>query len=830
MSVATLLTQPKLVEKLQGVSDEDNLGQDMTELIRRILSDTEKSASVLSAVSDAFEQFARDFVDNATDLDGGLQQIYSLLTPLVQHIRSFGEDDKLGNFTDAVEFIAEKFIALTSAIADLGINDIRRVVEQLLTIFTSKFGFSLEHIVEQLWLMFDTIISELNTTPAGVDAEEKELRLITASLLGKVKRELQEKLVLPAITTDEIATAVMKVLREQGLDGWIQDANQIAEAVKAVFLAAGSIGELINIAGGGSVGAAKTAVAGDSYCWYASWLLATRRRCFGEIIGNYVILNPVDEVWISADKTQVIWRTVFGDDVVLLEGTNVRWQDAPYFSGETEAEYALCKHISHDTLEMFTQLTYALMEFGKGIWNSVDAGEAGDRATAITHAIWNVFNVGFAALGGKPFTSLLTQAAAWGQGHQGWLNMIFPIVGTVLPSLEGRHTAADQRKFAFWGILLADDVLERAAHHLLLGTVRDLLLSTFTLVNNIDEAQGNDTSHPINKEYTSTWAAVGGTAATIIFFKNMYNKSDYKYPCDGFLWSFAGALTGLCGGLVGTVTGSALAGFKFDVKNFFVDIGIESAKGFVLYYLNAYSWVENATDGGKFNGSNAEFAGYPEKTQAIPSPYKLPFAAAETKPCVQGNLGMWSHFASSNQIYAVDFGFDQGQEIVASRSGVVVDFFDQTPNDTEAGGDWNYIVVRHDEPGESTAMRDIHDQYHDGNTYITYGIYGHGRTNGVREIFAARTPSRAPTQIRGARVQQGEPIMKAGNTGISLHNHLHFQVKTKLEAHGTALPSNDTIPLNTIVSDTMPFVYQDVEGDGVVKSLAFYTSTNGTGS
>ena len=826
MSVASLLTQPKLVEKLANNESSESietLAEDIVVLLRRLLANPQKAEVILQAFKNGFEEFGEDFVNNATDFNGGIQQLTQLISPLISELQSFGTTDAFDGFTSAIEFIFDKLIALMDTVANLTVNDIRGFISQLLTIMESKFSFSLDAIMLQSWALFDSVIAELKDIPAGADREERDLRMVTAGLLGRLKRELQAVATVPTYTNDDIADTIMKILREVGLDGWMQDANEIAEAVKAVLMAAGSIGELIQTVGD-SVGAAKAAEGGDTYCWYASWLLQSRRRNFGQLLLNYLMLNPSDEVWVTSDKTQVVWRTVHGDDVVLHEGTDVKWTDAPMFSTATGAEYALFEKVSPDAMEFMAKLSYVLVEFGKMTWNIVDATEKGDHATATTHAIWNAFNSGFGALGDKPFISYLVQAAGWGQGHQGWMNILFPLIGTTLPSLEGRQTEADKAAGAFWFILFLDDVLERFGHHALLGMIREVWLSLFTLINNIDGAQGNDDSHPINKEYTAALAGALGYVAQIIFFKFIYNKNDYKYPFNNFLWSFAGALAGLCGGLVGTCLSAACA-TAFSVKDFFIDIGLETGKGFLLYYINAYSWVENDTDGGKFNGENPDFGGYPDKAD---SPYKLPYAAGETKMCVQGHQGMWSHFAESDQIYAVDFGFDQAEIIRAARPGTVVGYVETVANDDHSqntDGGWNYIIIRHDQ-AEDTSVREHHDRFHDGNVYITYAIYGHGRQNGVTEAFnEAGVPGDPIHKV----VAQGDPIMKAGNTGVSFHNHLHMQIKTRKEAHAGAAPGG-SINLNStdFEDSTIPFVFADVPGDGVVKSLAFYTSENGS--
>lgn len=821
MSVATLLTQPQLVEKLNSMSDQDTLAEDFFALVRRIIMNTEKSQFILQCLGRALETFTTKFISEATNFEQGQQQLHNLMALLINQVKAFGQAPALGgDFAEVVEFLAERIVVLLDSVALLSINHIRDFVSQLLTILTSQFGFSLTSIVDQAWGLLDSIIIELRDIPAETDVEERELRLVTASLMSKLKRQLQEQVNLPELDSDQLATFIMKELRELGLEEWIKNGRQLADSIKSVLLASGSIADLIKKVMGDSVGAAARAPnSGDSYSWYASWLLATRNREIHETLGNFFILNPSDEVWVTADKTQVVWLTVFDGDICLHEGSNLKWNDAPMFNSATGAEYVLFPHISADTMELLSQLSWSLVEFGKGIWNSVDASEEGDRATAITHAIWNFFNSGFGGLGGKPFISYLLAAAGTGQGHRGWMNALFPILGTTLPSLEGRQTEADEAKFAFWAILFADDVLERASHHLLLHTVRDLFLSTLTLINNMGQPQGNDASHPINKEYTGTWATVGGTIATIIYLKSWYNKKDYKHPFSGFLWTFASMLAGLVGGLIGTLLGSVWS-LGFSPKGFLVDIGMETAKPLLTHYLNLYSWIENDTDDGKYNGDRTAFLGYPEKSS---SPYFLPWENGVTRMCVQGNMGMWSHFDASDQIYAVDFGFDQGELIHAARGGTVVGYFDGRIND-DHDHDWNYIVIRHDHSSESQAVRLLHDKYSSATAFVTYGVYGHGRTNGVTEVFAER--GIAAASIIGNVVQQGDTIMKAGNTGISFHNHLHFHVKHNGEELGTT-PATPPLKPEDLSSNTMPFVFRNVADKGVVKSLTFYTSTGG---
>ena len=76
--------------------------------------------------------------------------------------------------------------------------------------------------------------------------------------------------------------------------------------------------------------------------------------------------------------------------------------------------------------------------------------------------------------------------------------------------------------------------------------------------------------------------------------------------------------------------------------------------------------------------SSCSLAGYPA---ASSSPYMLPWGN-DMKQCVQGNMGVWSHYpdASSQQTYAYDYSHDVGTEILASRAGIITQLRDNQPD------------------------------------------------------------------------------------------------------------------------------------------------------
>jgi len=134
-----------------------------------------------------------------------------------------------------------------------------------------------------------------------------------------------------------------------------------------------------------------------------------------------------------------------------------------------------------------------------------------------------------------------------------------------------------------------------------------------------------------------------------------------------------------------------------------------------------------------------------QKSAPKPYAYALPYKDAPHR-VRQAFLGRFSHYAGSQDEYAIDWTMPVGTKVVAARAGTVVAF----RSDVDTGGrdvrfkkDYNYIVIRHE----------------DG----TYAEYLHLEKDGVFVKL-------------GEKVEQGDPIGSSGNTGYTSEPHLHFAV------------------------------------------------------
>jgi len=564
---------------------------------------------------------------------------------------------------------------------------------------------------------------------------------------------------------------------------------------------------------------------------------------------------PGDKVWVNRERTQVLLG-----DRILHEGTNVNWYDTPLFSGDRGTHYTF-KHATPETTE---HLAYHSAWASDGLETLLHlvSLERGDYASNSFNAVWNVVNLIVKLVAKRPLSDYITH---WGTGS-------ISIVGTLLASLEGMHTRVSAFNwFAFWVfVLLVSDMGEKALYGYWLNMARNLLLSFTTLLNyegarvETDFLTGiRDRNRPQNR------VVVDGVVNVFVDLSLIWLA--YLVPRDEYIFPFASVdLTlgygigaalgmGLLGGFVGTVIAESIAWAEdWEVLGYSLLKSMLWSVSRFWPYL--YILREGDTDGGRYNPTGPAFSGYPDSDT---SPYNLPYEAGSSILWGQCNQGMWSHHFTGEagdrpQVYAFDLAMDQDDEVLAMRPGTVVDFFDWVPNDENVrtnrpafpagtppqmgtlARNWNFIMIRHDRnedgtlipvgslPPNPNPLNSPHDLDQGGGRVVTYSVYGHGRNGSVRDIFATRlgipVANILPNAIIGQTVLRGQPIMRAGDTGVSFHNHLHIQVmvgpatgvEVRLDNAGGTPPS--------VNNYTIPFLFREI--DGVPKVLNSYLSQN----
>ena len=133
----------------------------------------------------------------------------------------------------------------------------------------------------------------------------------------------------------------------------------------------------------------------------------------------------------------------------------------------------------------------------------------------------------------------------------------------------------------------------------------------------------------------------------------------------------------------------------------------------------------------------------------------------------------YSHTPCSDprQNYAYDFALDHGDEVLAMRDGVVWRCRESV-DDNDHSGRPNLIVILHDAP---LAGHDFKDDT--GTTGETFAFYLHGKKGGVTAAFGFTPTPENTNPGMGTRVQRGQVIMHANNTGNSAFNHVHVDIR-----------------------------------------------------
>lgn len=555
--------------------------------------------------------------------------------------------------------------------------------------------------------------------------------------------------------------------------------------------------------------------------WEGDWWQAKGSALGQALLG--LIGWPGEQVRVDSSGKRVL----MGNKIMHV-GENAKWHEAPIFNSEFSDDgryFYTFKVANNEVMEWTAFITAILRDTAVTVWHSTQAiDQPGHRAASIINGIYDLGHGLNTGIAGKPFSGYdTTPFYRW---TDFFLELIearggLPFLGLFAASFQGKHTAASGANItAFWFTVLMGDFVKYIGPLTTTNLARNALLSFMTLLNFPTPWGSGPSTLPRspaqnNKEQDGMVALV--EALFGLWLVSYVKKEDYVHPFRGQmpdevwkLWLLGGMGMGLFAGFTGTVV-SATVAWAEDWKLLGITMLKSMFKMPVMFLPLLYSSHEGKTDDGHFNPTGGpEFNGYPAK----PSPYLLPYASGSSINIGQAHAGFWSHNVPTNpasiQTYAVDFALDQAVEILASRPGTVVSFFEGTVDDTT--GPWNNIIIRHDvdDDGNPVAPDAVHDLDAGGTPVVTFAVYGHGRQNGVTAAFA-RWATPVPTaSIVGTQVKRGQPIMLAGDTGNSWYNHCHMHI----------------LPRNASPGYTIPFIYDDVPGDGVPKALSWYTSTN----
>jgi len=878
MALGSILLQPQALNRLQNIDEAQALGDDILALLHQIMVNPEHAQSVLPAFERAFGSMGERLrVRLEPRLDRALDELRNIIQPVIEQAQAIADQgrdlDSAGDVLELASMVLEQLIELAQSLSE---PELRNFATRIHSLLRDTLGLNQDLFKDELRQVFTQVRTELLSGVNAMTPERANIHLALAALLGRLESELFDQWSRLDLNPNRLAQMIMQALNQSGFEDLRSQFACLLGKLQAALRTSGNIIELAKPSafGPGSVGAAQARepLTGDKYCWYASWLYGTRRReisDFGYWLASQLPGFPNDEVWLSEDRTQLILRKALRDDEVLHEasGGNLNWHQASQFTSASSNECFTFGVVNAEFLETWTQVFDMLRDFSKGTAHTIScATSPKEYAVNIPLVVWNWSKMMGSGFAQAPLTSFLTNRAGWDVGSQ-WMYTLIPGLSIILGSLEGKHTATNEtNKFLQWLTLLGGDALNAFTIDAVASGAHSSMLSLWTLMNYSGPAgkSGSEDTRPRNREYGGPLIGLTVTGAGWLLMKAI-PREDYAHPFFSgnnkfyLNWLLYAPLMGAAGGLLGTLITWAISR-TYDWEQLGKEIGVGALQTWGSFIVQQYTTMEGDTKDGKYNPTldvsgtpyspaRQEFNEYPPGTS---SPYKLPYVQGKALYVGQANQGMFSHmrFNSLPQVYAYDFAHDFGEEILASRGGTVIDFFDWFADDIEPttpqmvaalataqgvmgatfrSGDpfyasWNYIIIRHD------TQNSIHDKDVGGATVTTYAVYGHGKQGSVRAAFNGLSTAVTATSIIGSTVQQGQPIMHAGDVGVSFHNHLHMHVLGHVTGGTNPTPAAPPIWPSQLSPYTLPFVFQEgrhvIGRDGPLRYLTWYKSDN----
>ncbi len=815
-------------------------------------------------------------------MPNALQRLRDWIQPLSDALTALGPEPPDG-VTGGLELGQRLLLALADALGGLTLESIRQQVDLVLDVLRTDLGITNAFLEELLWEYADEAVRRLEAIPPDADARVRADRLRLAALLRGIKRRLRGHFTLPEWDADEVARTLLSLLRDSGL----VQAARTAACLSAGLAEGAEVGTALNrllpFGGAPEPSALAAATAADAdpkpqYCWYATWLLGSQDGVGRTILAPIPLPWMPDsaaDVWIDREQGNLVMKaTLFGGGEERLKDPATdqpyppaeSWKELPIFNRSTPPYYTFdCA--GKDAMEGWAYHTAWAADALRMVLNltSVEEGDwLANALNAILHAGQGTFKIA----GRSPFGWWFPVAVSRNARVPRWLLSRFPL-GTLAGSFQGMNSAPFGNAFWYWFTLLVTDGGESYLLNAATSSFRDALLSFLTLLNYsgpvrhepFPDDRPDDRAE--NRKEIGGVAGLGGTVAGQMLVKIAQSQAKKDY-CNPFRqgahsarmllgWTLlGGSLAAWTGAIVGTIVAECVAWAE--------DWGVLGERlltsmpaAILSFYPSFYLAEEGQTDGGKFNPNpdGPTFAGYPENVAV--SPYSLPWQKDKSLECAEGNHGFWTHNAVPKEaddpgftplIYAYDFGLSDGDEVLAARSGTVVDFVDDVADNESSERDfsvpsrsWNFVLIRHDldaagnlGPGDTpVAPLAGYDRDQGGAVVTTYAFYGHGRQGSVRELLG--------NQPIGRRVRRGQPVMRCGNTGFYIH--LHMDVRPGPAAPSPVPPPDTTapVPLESLGKRTLPFVFRDVSGridinqlkfspiEGVPVTLNYYTSS-----
>jgi hypothetical protein len=726
----------------------------LVDFIESLLKDPEGGPATLQALIDSGIEVVPAFLVSRQEksrlAEGRIRQLVRPFNDILQAFLA-GVTGDLGASVPVV------LHALRSLLAELRAESLGRFLKEAIHLARHDLDVTPEALTALFRSFIEGAATRLQSRVDGGDLSEEALKRYELGLnLRNLEHLILDELEWPDLDLDVMVDSIVKIYKEKGIDTILGKIEKVLEAADALAEPLAILLETMQQQGpaaGGSVGARSVgaAAAGDPppdapstvdsttpFSWYASWVLHTETRFnvteasttidpIGAIQYRYIPPIHMERIafhtlWatdaletlahiISVEKGDIasnmlntfwdLFNTVNTPVNKLMIPGWMQWTLTPVLtflgglegircSGGGDAAYPWIQ-IAEDLGEtaLYRRWTWMMREFLLSFLTLLNHKQK-------EHRDW--FNARAAEL--QPQEAELIQV-------NGQLDATPAPVGAAKTDLEERKASLENTLNQAYFLLRQGNHNQFAGFMYGLGEVGAIILPV-VLSNTDRQSYGFAGQAPpeamIGKMFGGMAINLGFRGVSILLagltaweFPDDHNQMLISWLLlsnDRFIWNPKRETRG------------ENAGRGIFV---FFNFVIEALMQMVYLYL----FTNGNTSDGKFAallGTTAEFAGYPP---GAGSPYLLPWNGGQTKQCVQNPMGIWSHFPGDFQTYAYDFDHDAGDEVLCSRTGVVLNLCDQVPNNLDANklpaglvapldalggyqfGGWNFMELLH---------------------------------------------------------------------------------------------------------------------------------------
>ena len=302
MSVGAVLVQPQRVRRAASIDAEFAVLDDLVLVATRTFADAVAGGDIHATLRDAFLASVQRVAAQAeAGFPAALERLELLgqafVDAIEEEIEAFTSVGDAAGVVDGVRELLDRIADLAESITA---DTIREPIEELVDIVQVDFGLTPDFLDDEVRTLFDDAVARLEDIPAGADTEARSNRLAVARALRRLRNRIRGELVIPELDASLLGDELFRWLERTGVLGAVAKFACVARTAADAFTVGESVFELVPFTGfgSGSIGAAAAADGKEHFCWYASWLMATKGR---PSYYNLIPLLPDDEVWRTND-------------------------------------------------------------------------------------------------------------------------------------------------------------------------------------------------------------------------------------------------------------------------------------------------------------------------------------------------------------------------------------------------------------------------------------------------------------------------------------------------------------------------------------------------